>query len=65
MMELVQGRFFFRCLLCDSLFDSGKKAELCCKRAKVQIACERLRQCSGIGNECNLILSGLNVKIRI
>ena len=48
MMGLVQDRFFFRCPFCSSMFASAREAELCCKRAKAQIACERLLRCNGI-----------------
>ena len=46
MLELIQDQFFFRCPFCSSVFGSARDAELCCKQAKAQIVCEKLRQCN-------------------
>ncbi len=53
---------YYKCFLCGSLFSSPQEADRCCRRAKAQVLCERLRQKYGgeeVEYHCNVIRAGM------
>jgi len=57
----LQGDVFFRCSVCSSMFPSLEGAYQCCKRAKAQILCSKLRDSykGDLDRKCNLIKSSV------